>query len=324
MANTNLIEYLKGARPAAEKMFITDLLRACDLIGEIPWKTVEGLRVPGNRWQTLPTVGFRKLNSGYTADFGTSEDTSETLALIGGDIIIDSVLARSEAMYVSELEKQSRMLARALAFKIADAFINGDQSVDPDSFEGLKVRVSNAPARMTVNLETGGDTLKVFSSDATMETFIDGVNKAIKYCDGATHAFTNEDNLLKLDSVLRQSGNFTITKDSYDRSIREWKGVKFVDIGLKADKSTEIITSTETAGDAGADSTSIYFARIDTDDGLHGLQLSGKSWKPYDPLTGGERETAPQKIKRVDNAVGLENVSQYSILRLKGFKMASS
>lgn len=324
MAAVNYAEYAKAAK-GLEKMFIEDLLRAWDVFGEIRFKMTSGLKEAGNRWQVMPTVAFRNLNAGYTADYGTTEDVEETLSIMGGDIIIDRILvAAGKAQFVDELQKQTRMLARANAFKFADAFLNGDQSVDPKSFEGLKKRVSNAPARMSINLEVSGDTLKVLSADATMETFIDGVNQAIKVVDGATHAFLNENSWLKMQSALRQSGNFTITKDSYDRKIMEWSGVRFVDVGLKADKSTEIITSTETATDGGADSTSIYFVRMDMDDGLHGLQLSGTSFKPYDPLKGGERETAPQFMRRVDTAVGLENVSQYAVARLYGMKMAAS
>jgi hypothetical protein len=320
----NLIEYFKTAKEGLEKDFIKDLLRSWDVFGELKFKEIDGLTKDGNRWQTLPTVAFRKLNAGYTASEGTTEDTRETLSLLGGDIIIDRVFARTKAQFKNQLELQKQMLVQALAFKFADAFINGNQAVDVDSFEGLKQRVTNAPSRMSVSVGSSGDSLKVFASDATMEAFIDGVNKAIKYVNGATHAFTNEDNILKLQSVLRQSGNLTITKDSFDRTIMEWNGVKFLDVGLKADKSTEIITSTETAGDGGADSTSIYFARLDTKDGLHGLQLAGTSWAPYDPLTGGEMETKPSYIRRVDTAVGLENLSQYAVARLYEFKMAAS
>lgn len=323
MAAVSYVEYAKTAK-GAEKLFITDLLRAWSVFGELRFKGVNGLKVDGNRWQTLPAVAFRSLNEGYTSDFGTTEDTRETLAIMGGDVIIDRILVKTKDQFQDQLGLQMRMLAKANAFNFADTFINGSLAVNPKAFEGLKVRVANAPARMSINLEVSGDTLKVFSSDATMEAFIDGVNKAVAYVDGATHAFTNEANLLSIQSLLRQSGNFTITRDSYDRKIMEWSGVKFVDVGLKADKSTEIITSTETATDAGQDSTSIYFARMDSDDGLHALQLNGTSFKPYDPLTGGERETAPQFMRRVDTAVGLENVSQYAIARLYGFKMAAS
>jgi hypothetical protein len=320
----SLIEYLKTAKEGLEKSFIEDLLRAWDVFGELKFKEVDGLTKDGNRWQTLPTVAFRKLNSGYTASEGTTEDTRETLSLLGGDIIIDRILARTKAQFRNQLELQKQMLVQAIAFKFADAFVNGSQAVDPDSFEGLKVRVSNAPSRMSINLEESGDAKKVLASDAKMEDFIDGVNKAVKYVNGATHAFTNEDNILKLQSVLRQSGNLTITKDSFDRTIMTWNGVRFVDVGLKADKSTEIITSTETATDGGSDSTSIYFVRLDMSNGLHGLMLSGTSWKPYDPLSGGEMESKPSYIRRVDTAVGLENISQYSVARLYGFKMAAA
>lgn len=317
-----LVEILKNST-ATQRLFIMDLLRASDLMGEVPFKTVDGLLVEGSRWQSLPSVAFRAINGSYTADQGSTEEANETLTVLGGQFAIDHILRNVKAKYQDEFTKQSKMLATAIAFKFADTFINGDQATDVNSFEGLKKRVSNMPSRMTVDLAASGVSLKVLASTTTEHAFIDGVEKAIKY-SSATHVFMNEDAWLNISAALRRSGTMTTTKDMFDRRVKEWNGVKFIDVGLKADKSTEIITSTEDPGNGTLDGTSLYFVNMNTEDGVHGLQLRGTSPKPQPLQRSGTGTSATQDTALVDWAVGLRNLSQYCICRLKGMKFAAS
>jgi hypothetical protein len=221
------------------------------------------------------------------------------------------------------------MKAKAVAFQFNDTFINGDLASNPDAFNGLKQRVATMPARQTIDLTPGaGDSLKVLASDANMHLFADAIHKASKYVDGATHIFTNETSFLGLGQIARRLNLYQTLTDALGRTWESMSSgsnlLKFVDVGLKGDKSTEIITNTEDPGDAGNDSTSIYVVRMDTTDGLHGLQLSGLGMDIYDPTKGGEDPTAPRVIRRIDWATGLRNLSQYSIARVKGFKMAAA
>jgi hypothetical protein len=64
--------------------------------------------------------------------------------------------------------------------------------------------------------------------------------------------------------------------------------------------------------------------RFDGEDGLRVIQLNGTDPTPYDPNNGGELETAPQFIRRIDWAVGLQQMGRYSVGVLNGFKMAAS
>lgn len=214
-------------------------------------------------------------------------------------------------------------------FKFNDAFVNGDQGVDVDSFEGMKKRVSNAPSRMTIDLSPGaGDSLKVLATTSTEHTFIDAIHQANKFVDGATHIFSNETVYLGLGQVARRLNLFQTLTDAIGRT---WNSISsgsnvlpFIDVGLKSDKSTEIITNTEDPGDGGNDSTSIYVVRMDDDEGFHGISLEGHELDVYDPLAGGEMEAGPQMLRRIDWGVGLFNLSQFVICRIKGFKMAAA
>lgn len=321
-----LQDYAKQAKEPMQKGFILDLLRYSDLLSTVGFDNVDGLQVNGQRWNTMPSAGFRKVNAGYTESTGTIEEIQETLSLLGGDVKIDRVFDKAAAAKEKPLVTQMKMKAKAVAFTFNDAFINGDQGVNPDSFEGLKKRVSNMPSRQTVWLDANangtGASLKVTASNTNEKALLDAMHQASKYVDGATHIFCNENTLIKFGSVLRDLGLIYNVATLYDKTFNSFAGIPLIDVGLKSDKSTEIITNTESV--ASADSTSMYFVRMDSDDGLRGIQLNGMDMKVYDPLNGGESESGPQYVRRIDWAVGLFNLSQYSICRVAGFKMAAS
>lgn len=320
----SLADIAKQSAEPMQKGFILDLLRYSDLMGAVPFDTVDGLQVSGTRWQTLPSAGFRKLNAGYTESSGTVENVTETLALLGGDVKVDKVGEKVKSALESALTTNMKMKAKAVAFAFNNAFINGDHGVDPDGFEGIKKRVAGMPARQTIDLASSTDALKIKASATNEKLFLDALHEATKVVDGATHILMNEKTYIQFGSVLRDLGLAYNVVDLYGKTFPAFAGVPLVDVGLKADKSTEIITSTEDPGDGGNDATSIYVVRMDGDDGLRGIQLAGMGLNVYDPLNGNESEDGPQFIRRIDWAVGLFNLSNYSICRIKGFKMAAS
>lgn len=321
-------EAAKLEQSPLKRGFILDLLRYSPLLNAVPFVDAPGLRVNGTRWQTLPTVGFRAVNGSYSESTGTVEEVQETLALLGGDIYVDRVFTKAPGYAQNPLQVQMQMKAKALAFQFNDSFINGDLASNADSFNGLKQRVSNMPARQTIDLSTAGDSLKVLAGATQEHTFVDAIHQAAKYVDGATHIFCNENTYLGLGKVARRLNLFQVIQDALGRTWETMSSgssmLNFVDVGLKGDKSTEIITDTEDPGDGGNDSTSIYVVRMDSTDGLHGLQIAGLGMDIYDPTKGGEDPTAPRFIRRVDWATGLRNLSNYCIVRIKGFKMAAA
>jgi hypothetical protein len=320
-----LIDALKQSKEPLQKGFISDLLRfGGDVMSVVPLVDVNAMQVEGNRWQVLPSSGFRRLYGGYTESSGTTEEIQETLFLLGGDVKIDRVLNDAGNYIENPLVTQMQMKAKSVAFQFLYSLINGDNAVDPDSFEGMKKRVSNMPARMTINLSPGaGDSLKVFANAENEHLFVDALHKALRRSRG-THLIMNEDTLEGIGRLLRRLNLLDVTQDQYDREFDAFRGRPLLDIGLKSDMSTEIIASTEDPGDGGNDSTSIYVPRFDDDEGLHAIQLSGKGMDVYDPLNGAEMEAGPQLLRRIDWPVGLFNLSKFCIVRICGFKMAAA
>lgn len=183
------------------------------------------------------------------------------------------------------------------------------------------------PSRMTINIDDNndgtGDRLNVLADAASEHKFLDAIHKAQKYVKGATHVFCNETTYLGLGQVARRLNLYQQITDALGRTWETIGGLPFYDVGLKTDLSTEIITNTEDPGDGGTDSTSLYVVRIGGNGGLNGIQLNGTSPMAYDPLTGGEKESGPQKLRRIDWGVGLENLSQFCMARVKGFAMVA-
>lgn len=344
-----LNEVLKVSESRMGKAILMNLLRQTPVLRMIPIETTDALKITETRWQALPSAGKRKLGGAYTESSGTLEQFESTLSIYGGDFDVDRLLTKVNARE-NPLKTQAKMKTAALAALFNDDFINGDHAVDPDGFEGLKKLVANGPSRMTINLETSGDTLKVLNSAATQNTFIDALHQALHYLgvlygdDGVRDAnvafFMNETTKLGIGQVLRRSGLVNTASDVYDRKWEMFGPAKLVDVGLERDQSTEIISSTQVAGDGGADSTEIFGVRFggvpqrtaagDTeviaDSGVVLYQLQGTSFEPYDPLNGGEggAGSAPTYVRRIDTAIGLHQRDKYSVVRIHGFKMAAS
>ena len=336
-----LNDTLKNAKDPVAVGVIKNLLRQSDILKLLPIETVSAMQVSALRWQTLPSTGTRKINGVYTESSGATEPVQETLFIYGGDLTIDRILAKVPGKFVDELTNQVAMKAASLAAVINDHFINGDHSVAAyvDGFEGLKKRISNMPARMTVDLYntgTAGDGLITLASAANEHLFVDALHQAVHVVGGGQQGgglfkgfkgfmLMNEGTLLGVGKVLRRLNLLSQSQDAFDRVWDHFMGYALIDVGLKNDQSTEIITSTEDPGDGGADCSSLYVARIGDDDGLHGIELKGTSPAPYDPVKAGEGgATGPAWMRRIDWALGLRGLGSYYAARVKGFRISAT
>ena len=177
------------------------------------------------------------------------------------------------------------------------------------------------PTRQTVGFAGAtAAALDPTASAANARFFLDKIEEMHKRTNGKEHNawFMNEGMELGIGRVLRylqaSGGNMlSVTQDSFGRDFPTLYGSPIIDVGLKADQSTEIITETETAGDAGADATSIYCVAFNDEQGVTGIQLS--PMEVYDPLAGGELSTQPSKMTRIDWWLGLAGFGSYGATR---------
>lgn len=331
MTAPTLAQLAKVLTDPLRKGILMNLLRDSEIIGLVPWEASDSLTVKQVRWKSLPTTpAFRSLNEGYSNGYGETEQVEEALYGFGFDIQFDRVMEKigNTIVPMRTLLIEQHVKAKSLIWN--DYFINGDHATDAKAFEGLKKRVAAMPTRQTVYAAaSNAAALDPTASVANARAFIDAFEEGLYKCAGgnAQACFVNEGIKWGFAKVLRYaqaSGGALLdtTKDSFDRTVVSYKGVPIVDVGLKVDQSTEIITNTETAGDSGSDATSAYFVHFGSDEhGLTGVQLEAPAI--YDPLAGGESATTPTKMLRFDWWVGLVNMGSYGITRVCNFEGAN-
>lgn len=312
------------------KYVMVEILRRSKLMEVIPFETVDSLRVIATRWQTLPSAAFRSINEGYTASEGDLEQVYEALYGFGGEIQYDRVFSKVKNFIADPVRTQTDMKLEALAITFNDYVINGDHATDPKGFEGLKKRITNMPSRQSIYFAaSNAAALDPTASVANGRAYFNKLEELHYKTQGGTHNafFMNEAQRWGVGQVARyiqmSGGNILdVQKDSFDRTIPTLWGSPTIDVGLKKDQSTEIITDAETAGDSGTDATSIYCCAFGSEKGITGIQL--EPLEVYDPQAGGELESKPVRQVRLEWWVGLANFGNYGIARGRNVEGASN
>lgn len=325
-----LAQVAKLSDAPLRKGIILNMIRESPILGMVPFENVNSLSSVAVRWTNLPSVAFRKVNAGYTASEGDVEQVYESVYGFGGDIELDRVFKKITGSLIQDPRTlQIEMKTKAMAIKFSDYFINGDHAVDVDGFEGLKKRVSNMPSRQSVRASSTTDILDPTASVANARLFLDKWEQAMYSANGGNvnAILCNEGLKWGLGRVLRYlnaSGGVLLdtSKDEFEREILTYKGAPIMDAGLKSDQSTEIISATETAEDAGTDATSAYFVPFNMEQGITGIQLS--EMEVYDPLDGGEKSDKPTNLVRVEWWCGLAGFGSYGFTRLHNIETPSS
>jgi len=309
-----LNDYAKQATQPLRKGIILNLLRQSDVLAEVPFETVNALSNIAIRWNTLPDAGFRKINAGYTEGGGTTEQITEAVKGLGGDVDFDRVFDKVSNYIEAPRVTQTKMKTKAVASVFNYYFVKGSPTLDADGFYGLEYRVDNLPSRQKIAVGVAGTPHDATASTANEHAFLDAFHELNDLVGGASAYFCNRTMRLGVGRVLRRVGLLDVTKDQFEREVWSFGGAPIVDVGLQRDQATEIITDTEDPGDGGDDTTSIYAVRWGTDDGMLGIQL--EPLEAY--LVGGEDhelEAKPVKRLRIDWWVGLAGFGSYYAAR---------
>jgi len=316
LAQLNKIE-----KDAKKSYVIKNLLYEMPILEYLPFANVNSLRSVAIRWQTLPDVAFRKINEGYTPSEGDVEQVYESVYGLGGEIKYDRVFDKIKNTVTDLKRLHTDMKLASIAYKFNDHFINGDLAVENDGFEGIKKRIGYMPSSQKIGFAgASASVLDPTASVANARTFFNTLEDMASYTDrGNVQAWVgNRGFRWGVGRVARYinstGGNWLdVTKDSFDREIPTLWGAPIVDIGTKKDQSTKIITDTEVAGDAGTDATSVYALAFNEQQGISGIELGGMD--VYDPLSGGEQESTPTKLLRIDWWLGLAGFGSYGFTR---------
>jgi len=201
------------------------------------------------REKTLPTTGFRELNSPFDPSVGVTEKITENLAIAGGRVIYDRILRKrsGEDGVITQMTMQISSMARTWN----DCFYHGDTGeADFAGFDGLEKRISGAEL-----YDADGEALDFRQLDEAMLHWR-GTNRVIVMGTAM---------LSRIFQASRNSVNVGFTPQTFGLSPATYNGVPILLAGEKSDAS-EILGFTEEG-----DTTSIYLLSLD-DTGVVGVQ----------------------------------------------------
>jgi hypothetical protein len=274
----------------------------------LPFEELPGGMVEWYTEGTLPATQFRGINEAYANDTGTLVPNYETVAIMGGDLDIDTAIVKTKGARIRTV--QEGMKLKALQSRFHATFLNGDQSTNPKEFTGLRKRAFGTQL-VNAGSTSGGDVLSLSALDIVLSRVRPISNNA------KLVIYSNITLALRLAAAARNptvSGYVIQTKDMFGMPQMTYQGIPWRVI--EQDYSgTDILPFTEANPGGGTPaSTSIYVVAM-SDSDLTGVQTGGIE---VDDL--GKLQTTPAYRTRLEWLCNIAAYNPRSFARLQGIK----
>ena len=93
-----LIEAAKQTDDLVRQAIIELYASSSEILRVLPFEGIPGNALRYNREETLPGIGFRGINEGYTESTGILNPITETLTIAGGDLDVDKFIIDTMGM----------------------------------------------------------------------------------------------------------------------------------------------------------------------------------------------------------------------------------
>jgi hypothetical protein len=291
---------------------IETFVQASPVLDRIPLMNIEGNAYAYNKEATLPGVAFRSVNEAYVESTGTFVQATESLVILGGDADVDRFIVQTRGNLHDQRAEQTALKVKAASYKFQDTFFNGDVSVDPKGFDGLKKRLTGAQV-----LDAGTNGLAVVGADDNARhAFFDKLEELMASVAGGPDAIYAPRALIaKIMSAGRRIGGAEIVRsDITGKREATWNGVPILDPGKTA-AGVDILPMTETQGTA-TNAGSIYAVKFGSGEGDQAVTgLTNGGVQVYDL---GELQDKPAYRTRIEFYCGLATFGGQAAARLRG------
>lgn len=232
---------------------VEEVITVNEFFGLMPFAKVDGKAYVYHRENALPTVDFLDPNDTVSENAGTFTEVVSKLRILAGDVDVDKFLNETMSDTNDQLATQLALKVKAMARQFQDTAVNGDNGTNAKSFDGMKVLCA---AGQVTPAAANGAALSL----SMLDQLIDAVpNKPdfIMMRSGTRRAF--------VALIRAASGNTAamIQHPNFDVPVLAHNGVPIV--------VNDWLPGNEVQGSSGATTCSIYAARCNEMDGLHGL-----------------------------------------------------
>ena len=225
------------------------------------------------RLVTQPTAAFRAVNEEYTPQEVKKQRYTVDLKIFGGAFEIDRIIAGMGGI-VDEVQLQAAQKAKAASALFCDTVINGDSATNAKAFDGLDVALTGTDTEVTTTADLSTSALVTTNYMA----FLDEFDEFLSNLNGTPDALLmNSKMAAKMRAVARRAGMYQTTQDAYGRTVEQYGGIPFVDLGAKPGSNDPIVEITA------AGKTDIYAVRFGLD-AFHAISMAGqppvRMWLP--------------------------------------------
>lgn len=294
---------------------IETFVQESPVLDRIPLLTIEGNAYAYNVEASLPGVQFRAVNEAYAESTGVVNQRTETLRILGGDADVDTFIQQTRSNLNDQRAVQTALKVKAASYAFQDAFINGDTSVDPKGFDGLKTRLTGAQV-----ISAGTNGIPIVGAGATDSyAFFDKLDELLAAVPGINSAngalYVSRGVRAKILSAGRRiGGTETVREDLTGKRVVQYNGIGVHELG-DGPAGKQILGQNETQGTA-PNASSIYavkFGQDEADAGVTGLTNGGVQVKDL-----GEIDAKPVYRTRLEFFCGLAVFGGKAAARLTG------
>jgi len=276
---------------------VEEIIKRDAIYALLPFVQVNHKAYVYNREATIPTIDFIDVNSDISEGGSTFQDVTVTLKIMAKNVDIDKFLSETMGDTNSQIALQLQGAAKAVDQKFRQTMVTGDSAVNNLEFDGFRKLVT---AEQTLAAGANGASL-------TFEMLDQLIDQVPNRPDAL---FMRHGTYRALKALMRTSGGMVPEQ----LKLRDFDGLVPAYDGLPIILS-EYLPGNETQGTATA-TTSIYAARMNTVDGLHGLYGGDAAGIRVESLGTLElRDSVRYRLKWY-TAMALKSTK--SIARLKG------
>jgi hypothetical protein len=310
-----LPEAAKLSQTHLQRGVIETFVQTSPVLDRLPLMSIEGNAFAYDQEATLPGVEFRAVNEAYVESTGTVNQLTEALVILGGDADVDQFIQQTRSDVNDQRAVQTAMKVKAASYKFQETFFNGDVTVNPKGFDGLRKRLVGGQV-----IDAGTNGIPVLGNGASdAQDFFDALDAlvaAVPGLDGTNGAiYANSVIQGKIRSAGRRiGGTETVREDTTGKRVLQWNGIPILDPGATA-AGAPILGQAETQGTA-TNASSIYAVKFGQDEGdqaVTGLTNGGVQVRDL-----GELQEKPALRTRIEFYCGLAVFGGKAAARLRG------
>lgn len=250
-----------------------------------------------NREDTLPTINFVDPNEEIGEGAPTNKQVTVTLKIMAHNVDVDKFLAGTMNDTNNQVAEALAGAAKAVDQKFRDTLVNGDTATNAKSFDGIRKLVTN---EQTITAGADGGALTF--------TMLDELIDAVPHRPDAL--LMRHGTYRALKALMRTSGGMVpeqLKLRDFDGTVPAYEGIPIM--------LSEYLPAGEVQGTED-ETCSIYAARFNTTDGIHGIYGDPTAGIVVEDL--GTREAYDAWRYRLKWYVSLALKSTRSLARLKG------